>query len=266
MPNLFGFLKRKKASAESGDKDTDTLRVNVEQLSSKLEKGSTLSDYDETLRLISEIKKFEAEGCGNWETGKITEYLRTELQEVPAGVVYVGAGAARKETAAWLVYSLVNQEGFEPDEFISAIARRHRKTIWWWLEHYANDINQGERLREFAKDYLLPSCSFCGALRVTGDVCHQCGRQLEQSSKPAASSVAPQKAKRWDVPISGTPEKRPDLACQFCGDDNVAVGYMGSHLRCARCNAIYCRSNCQLTSSGGCPRCGEVDRWNFVEE
>jgi hypothetical protein len=265
MPNLFGFLKRKKEHTKSRDKETDAIGELVNQLQSRLEKGSTSSDYDETLRMIREIKRFEAEGFGDWETGRITECLRTEIADVPAGVVYVGLGPARKETPSWLVYSLINEEGFEPDEFISAIARRHRNTLWWWLEHYANDSNQTERLREFAKDYLLPSCSFCGALRVTGEVCRQCGRELPQSSTSAASSVAPQKAKRWNVPISGTVEKRTDLACQFCGDDNVAIGYMGSHLRCARCNAIYCRGDCQLTASGGCPRCGEVDRWNFVE-
>lgn len=265
MPKLFGFLKRSRAGTTSSRKDGDAIRQYVTQLSSALEKGATANDYDETLRLIGEIKKFEARGFGNWEEGKITECLRPVIQKVPAGVTYVGVGAPREETPAWLVYALVNEEGFEPDEFISAIARRHRGALWWWLGHYADDTNRRERLREFAKDYLLPSCSYCGALRVSGEVCHQCDRPLNQSPTPAVTQAANEQAVKWDVPICGTPSKRPDVACRFCGDDNVAVGYMGSHLRCERCKAIYCRANCQVTPDGGCPGCGETDRWNFVE-
>ncbi len=88
----------------------------------------------------------------------------------------------------------------------------------------------------------------------------------EQKIKGTASGYRIAQPKRWEeLYIEGRYETRPEFACAFCGDANVAVGYYGSHLKCANCGAIYCRSNCQLTKNGGCPGCGEVDRWNFVE-
>lgn len=70
---------------------------------------------------------------------------------------------------------------------------------------------------------------------------------------------------KWEPTIFGTAAKRPDLACGFCGDDNVALGHYGSHYRCGNCGAIYCRRNCQLTPNGGCPGC-RSDRGDFLEE
>ena len=86
---------------------------------------------------------------------------------------------------------------------------------------------------------------------------------IERVVRPAH---APQKSvQRWDVMIFGEEAVRPDLACHFCGDDRVAIGNNGSHLRCCRCGAVYCRRNCQASIHGQCPRCGEADRINYVE-
>jgi hypothetical protein len=158
MPSLFGFLKKRSAHK--------VVDQNVAELTELLKKGNTSSDYQETKRVVAEIKKHESQDLGDWERGYLAECLR---------------GARREDTAAWLVYSLVNQEGFDNTEFISAIARRHRSQLWWWLEHYAGDTEQPDSLREFAKDYLLPSCGYCGALRVTSDICEKCGRPVKQN-------------------------------------------------------------------------------------
>ncbi|MCI0606864.1 hypothetical protein L0156_28100 [bacterium] len=158
MANLFGFLKKRRQRG--------SIRERVQALASLLQRGSSASDYEQGLRLITDIQSFEAQGFGNWEYGYLTERLR---------------GTPRIETPEWLVYSLVTESGFDNTEFISAIARRYKSKLWWWLKIYADDTRQDQQLREFAGDYLLPSCSFCGALRVMTATCERCGRPVNQS-------------------------------------------------------------------------------------
>lgn len=93
--------------------------------------------------------------------------------------------------------------------------------------------------------------------------CSQCGEVFRLPAAAAASQADPPAPPRWDVTLFGKPVKRPDLACHFCGDDQVCLGHHGSHWRCV-CGAIYCRRNCQLTINGGCPGCGG-ERADFVE-
>lgn len=70
---------------------------------------------------------------------------------------------------------------------------------------------------------------------------------------------------RWNVDVIGTPVARTDVACAICGDNLVAPGFYGTHLRCVRCGTIYCRRNCAANQHGRCPRCGETDRINGVD-
>ncbi len=81
-----------------------------------------------------------------------------------------------------------------------------------------------------------------------------------------AENAAPKKAYRWEVVVSGEEAVRPELACHICGENRVSLGYNGSHLKCLRCGAIYCRRNCQASIHGQCPRCGEADRIDDISE
>ena len=90
-------------------------------------------------------------------------------------------------------------------------------------------------------------------------------RPVQVRSEDIPTGATQKKSQRWDVLIFGEEAVRPDLACQFCGDDRVALGNNGSHLRCCRCGAVYCRRNCQASIHGQCPRCGEADRINYVQ-
>ena len=84
-----------------------------------------------------------------------------------------------------------------------------------------------------------------------------------RSETPAAGGRSKAPKDRWQVTIFGTAAKRPDLACRFCGDDQVSLAPHGSHMRCADCGAIYCRRNCQTTINGGCPGC-RSERGDFL--
>jgi len=88
--------------------------------------------------------------------------------------------------------------------------------------------------------------------------------KLERVIRPAHSPH--KRAHRWDVQVFGEEVARPELACELCGENRVALGYQGSHLICRRCGVIYCRRNCQASIHGQCPRCGETDKIDGVSE
>lgn len=68
-----------------------------------------------------------------------------------------------------------------------------------------------------------------------------------------------------EQPSEGRAAPAVVLACCKCGNTNVRLAYNGSHKLCRKCGAIYCKS-CQTTPNGGCPKCREVDRWDFLTE
>lgn len=90
--------------------------------------------------------------------------------------------------------------------------------------------------------------------------------QLRRVLRPTGAAPTKPKGPRWDVQVFGDEVVRPDLACQLCGENRVAFGFYGTHLKCHSCGTIYCRRNCAASIHGQCPRCGECDRIDGLKE